>query len=121
MTRTPLPNRRPHEGRKDDTAKPRMDLIPPELLEGVADVLTYGAAKYAPRNWEHGMAWGRVFAALPADQHRLIAGPDARQARHVHQRLVHRDPTHHGTTFAFNQHDALIGKTDAIAVTVTYR
>ena len=52
------------EGRKDDSAKPRMDLIPPELLLGVADVLTYGAAKYAPRNWEKGMSWGRVFGAM---------------------------------------------------------
>lgn len=52
------------EGRKDDGAKPRYDLIPPEMLEGVAEVLTYGAAKYAPRNWERGMAWGRVFGAL---------------------------------------------------------
>jgi hypothetical protein len=52
------------EGRKDDSAKPRMDLVPPELLFGVSDVLTYGAAKYAPRNWEKGMSWGRVFGAL---------------------------------------------------------
>ncbi len=52
------------EGRKDDAAKPRYDLLPPEFLEGTAAVLTYGAAKYAPRNWENGMAWGRVFAAL---------------------------------------------------------
>lgn len=51
-------------GRKDDGGKPRYDLIPPEMLEGVAAVLTYGAAKYEPRNWERGMAWGRVFGAL---------------------------------------------------------
>jgi hypothetical protein len=52
------------EGRKDDGGKPRMDLVPPELLFGVAEVLTYGAAKYAPRNWERGMSWGRVFGAM---------------------------------------------------------
>jgi hypothetical protein len=52
------------EGRKNDADKVRMDLIAPELLFSVAQVLTYGAAKYAPRNWETGMAWGRVFGAL---------------------------------------------------------
>lgn len=54
----------PTEGRKDDGGKPRYDLIPPEWLDGPAQVLTYGAAKYAPRNWEKGMRWGRPFAAL---------------------------------------------------------
>ena len=52
------------EGRKDDGGKLRMDLIPPELLFAVGDVLTYGADKYSPRNWEAGMSWGRVFGAL---------------------------------------------------------
>ena len=52
------------EGHKDDNEKPRYDLIPPELLDGTARVLTYGAGKYAPRNWELGMSWGRVFGAL---------------------------------------------------------
>lgn len=52
------------EGRKDDSAKPRYDLIPPELLEGTAQVLTFGATKYGQRNWEQGMAWGRPFGAL---------------------------------------------------------
>lgn len=52
------------EGRKDDREKLRFDLIPPELLEQTALVLTYGAAKYTPRNWEKGMNWGRVFGAL---------------------------------------------------------
>jgi hypothetical protein len=51
-------------GRKDDTAKPRYDLLPPELLEATARVLTFGASKYGDRNWERGMSWGRVFAAL---------------------------------------------------------
>lgn len=52
------------EGRKDDANKPRYDLIPPEWLDGPAKVLTVGAEKYGDRNWENGMRWGRVFAAL---------------------------------------------------------
>ena len=51
-------------GIKYDADKVRMDLLPPELLFSVADILTFGAKKYADRNWEAGMSWGRVFAAL---------------------------------------------------------
>lgn len=52
------------EARKDDTGKPRMDLIPPEALYALGRVLEYGARKYADRNWEKGFAWGRSVAAL---------------------------------------------------------
>ncbi|MEN5279268.1 dATP/dGTP diphosphohydrolase domain-containing protein [Brucella sp. TWI432] len=52
------------EGRKDDSEKVRMDLIPPEVIFALATVLTFGATKYAARNWEKGMTWGRVFGAL---------------------------------------------------------
>ena len=51
------------EGRKDDSEKLRYDLIPPEAIEALADILTFGAQKYSDRNWERGMRWGRVFAA----------------------------------------------------------
>lgn len=52
------------EGRKNDNDKPRYDLIPPEWLDGPAQVLTFGAKKYTARNWEKGMRWGRPFAAM---------------------------------------------------------
>ena len=52
------------EGRKDDHGKLPYHLLPPELMEGIAAVLQFGAAKYAPRNWEQGMAWSRPFSAL---------------------------------------------------------
>lgn len=51
-------------GHKDDRGKVRMELIPPELLEAVGDILTFGAEKYADRNWEYGMKWSRPFGAL---------------------------------------------------------
>lgn len=51
------------EGRKDDGGKTPYDLLAPEMLEDVAKVLAFGAGKYAPRNWEKGMRWGRVFGA----------------------------------------------------------
>ncbi len=54
----------PPGGVKFDGGKARHDLIPPELPDAVARVLTFGAAKYGERNWEKGMCWGRPFAAL---------------------------------------------------------
>ena len=51
------------EGRKDDAEKARWDLLPFDALDEVAIVLRYGAKKYAARNWEKGMAWGRLLAA----------------------------------------------------------
>ena len=52
------------EGRKDDSGKLRFDLIPPRALEELARVYSIGAAKYEDRNWEKGIKWGRVFAAM---------------------------------------------------------
>jgi len=52
------------EGRKDDQGKQRMELVPPETIEALAQVLTDGANKYGDRNWETGMKWSRLYAAL---------------------------------------------------------
>ena len=57
-------NQRRDEGRKDDQGKAPYHLLAPELLDGTAQVLAFGAAKYAPRNWEKGMDWSRPFSAL---------------------------------------------------------
>lgn len=51
------------EGRKDDSGKERMELIPPEAMIALGEIMTFGAAKYGDRNWERGMAWGRLFGA----------------------------------------------------------
>ena len=44
------------EGVKFDTSKLPIGLVPPESIYAMASVLDYGARKYAPRNWEKGMA-----------------------------------------------------------------
>jgi len=51
-------------GRKDDEGKARFDLIPVYPLFELARLYTRGAVKYLARNWENGLAWGRVFAAM---------------------------------------------------------
>ena len=40
------------EGMKFDGDKVRLDLIDPEFIEGVGSVLTFGAKKYGPNNWQ---------------------------------------------------------------------
>ena len=52
------------EGRKDDIDKPRMDLLSSVWLQGTAEVLTYGAKKYAAHNWRKGIHASRLYAAL---------------------------------------------------------
>ena len=39
-------------GRKDDAEKPRWDLLPFGPVREVVEVLTFGAKKYAPDNWQ---------------------------------------------------------------------
>lgn len=52
------------DGRKNDDQKTRYDLLPQRPLHLLAEVYTFGAGKYSDRNWEKGMRWGRVFAAI---------------------------------------------------------
>ena len=53
------------EGLKFDSDKPyQPELIAPEFIFSLSEVLAYGAKKYAPRNWEKGMAWSRPFGAM---------------------------------------------------------
>ena len=39
-------------GLKYDAGKLRYDLVPPHAIKAIADVLTYGADKYAPNSWQ---------------------------------------------------------------------
>ena len=52
------------EALKFDNWKLPMDLLDPEWMEGVAQVLQFGAQKYAAHNWRKGMEWSRLYAAI---------------------------------------------------------
>lgn len=52
-----LPDSPLNPGRKDDGGKTRYDLLPWSGLDLVAQVLTKGAAKYAPDNWRKVEGW----------------------------------------------------------------
>jgi|AntAceMinimDraft_13_1070369.scaffolds.fasta_scaffold38248_3 hypothetical protein len=67
MSRISSPNWReevPSEFVKADDDKPRYDLLPPEMLEETAQVLTFGAQKYSAHNWAQGASWSRYFNAM---------------------------------------------------------
>lgn len=50
------------EGRKFDSGKLRWDLLPFDIIEGVVEILTHGAEKYDPNNWQK-VETNRHFAA----------------------------------------------------------
>ena len=50
-------------GVKFDGGKPRMDLLDPDFLAHVAQVLTFGAQKYDAHNWRKGINTSRLIAA----------------------------------------------------------
>jgi len=39
-------------GKKLDNDKNRLDLIDPNFISGIGEVLTFGAKKYRPNNWQ---------------------------------------------------------------------
>lgn len=53
----------PTGGLKDEKIQ-RFDLIPPRMLQQLATLYGVGAAKYDDRNWELGIEFGKLFAAL---------------------------------------------------------
>lgn len=58
------PRPRAHAGGvKHDDGKLPLHLLPFDALEAIAEILDFGAKKYAPRNWEKGMDWHRLFRA----------------------------------------------------------
>lgn len=63
-------------GKKLDQDKPRMDLLDPLALEGLAKVLTFGAKKYDPHNWRGGIAYCRLIAASLRHIFSFLRGED---------------------------------------------
>ena len=63
---------------KDDTDKPRLDLVPPGIIEAVGIVRDYGARKYkSPDNWRRVEAH-RYTAALMRHLCGFLRDPEGR-------------------------------------------
>jgi hypothetical protein len=56
-------------GKKDLQGKLRVDLITPEMKEGLAKVLGFGSRHYGDRNWEQGVPVDQLLAA--AERHMM--------------------------------------------------
>jgi len=54
----------PEGGLKFDADKDPWHLAPWDAFLAIVKVLSFGANKYAPRNWEKGMDWSRPWSAL---------------------------------------------------------
>lgn len=67
------------EGVKYDQDKERYDLFPPEALNDIAKIFTYGSRKYDDRNWEKGISWGRIFGAIMRHSWAFWKGEDLDQ------------------------------------------
>jgi len=59
-----------------DNGKARWDLVPADAIDEIVKVFTWGATKYADRNWEAGMSWGRAFGSLLRHVWAWMAGED---------------------------------------------
>lgn len=52
------------EGVKADEGKPNWALLPVGPLRELVEVIDVGAKKYAPRDWEKGMPFSRMYSAM---------------------------------------------------------
>lgn len=63
-------------GVKHDQEKPPMALLDPLALEGIAQVLAFGAKKYAAHNWRGGITYSRLLGAALRHLFAIVRGED---------------------------------------------
>ena len=63
-------------GLKNDSNKPRMELLDADFLEDVARVLTEGAKVYSANNWRSGLSYGRILGAILRHTMAILRGND---------------------------------------------
>ncbi len=77
-------------GVKYDQGKAAFSLLPWDAVREVAHVFTKGAEKYAPRNWEKGLTYSRIFSSTQRHltswfQDRQTLDPDGTGLRQIAQ------------------------------------
>lgn len=74
---------------KADDGKPRLDLVPPGIIEAVGAIRTYGTAKYKdPENWRK-VAPARYTAALMRHLCKFLRDPRGRDSESGYLHLWH--------------------------------
>lgn len=63
-------------GLRFNQGKVRVDLLPPDAITALANLMTVNELKYPDRNWEKGMPWSDVLASLERHFLELKAGED---------------------------------------------
>lgn len=71
-----MEEKKKNEGLRYNDGKTRHDLLPAYGINEIAKVLTFGADKYADRNWELGMKWSKVLASLKRHINAFESGED---------------------------------------------
>lgn len=61
---------------KFDAGKPRLELLSVPAMEAIAEVMTFGAKKYAAHNWRKGFEWSRLFGAALRHLFAALRGED---------------------------------------------
>ena len=72
----------PDNAIKNDASKVRLDLLPVRPILDVGQVLTFGAVKYQPRNWEKGLFMEQTIRSTPR-LIRMVGGETLRQRDRV--------------------------------------
>jgi hypothetical protein len=62
--------------RKFDGGKPCLSRVPRAGLEGLAEVMAFGAEKYGWDNWKQGMDWSRLLDAALRHLYKFTDGQD---------------------------------------------
>lgn len=91
-------------GLRFNSGKPRWELLPYTAVAKVVDVLTLGASKYAPRNWEKGLSFSDTFASLQRHATKWFGGEDHDDETGIHHMA------HVATNALFLVYFALTGK-----------
>ena len=70
--------------RSSTVGKMRWDLVPWEAMQEVTRVYTWGATKYADRNWEKGIPLSRMFASMMRHVIAYFMGEDVDPESGIH-------------------------------------
>ena len=100
------------EALKHDKEKLKLELIPPEAINSLGEVLTFGAKKYGERNWENGFCYSRLFGALMRHLWAFWGGEDI----DAESGLPHLYHAHACIAFLVTHYDRKIGVDDRYTI-----